>query len=90
MSKWIGKVGQRIEVDITFKGYIYRPTWGDALKLFIMEDNDGNIFTLRSPAKFTVGQKWKLDGKVKRHHSFNGQKQTHIAHWGLMCNGKRN
>lgn len=84
MSEWIGRVGENINRDVTLKGYIHRDKWQDRQKIIILEDEQGNIITIRTYGKFKLGGKWRVDGKVKRHHCFNGQKQTHLSAWGLM------
>ena len=89
MSNWLGRIDERIVAHVTIKSYIWRPAWGTRMKLYLMEDKFGNLLTFRSPAKFTIGGKWRLDGTVKRHHEFHGQKQTHISNWGLMCGDSR-
>lgn len=83
MSNWVGKIGENIEADITVIGYIFRPNWKDKSRLIILKDEAGNILTIKTVGIFRSGQKWRIDGVVKRHHIFGGQKQTHISEWGF-------
>ena len=91
MSEWVGNIGDHTSAQVIFKGYVWRERWGnDVPKLYILEDKDGNILTIRSKAKFTIGQGWKVYGTVKHHKVFRGQKQTHLSNWELMLSGKQN
>ena len=84
-SKHIGVVGQPITANVIVKGYIRRKTWGeDRPTIFLLEDKDGNIITIQSSFKLNVGQRWAIEGNVKNHGSFNGQKQSHLDDWSLM------
>jgi len=84
MSEWLGKIGDRVELDVVIKSCIYRNAWGTNMRLYLVEDKHNNILTFRSTGKFGLGKKWRLDGVVKNHGEFHGQRQTHIADWGLM------
>lgn len=88
MSNWVGNIGEHIALEVISKGYIHRPAWKENHNLVLFEDKHGNIISIMSAAKFKPGQKWTLDGKIRRHNMFNGQKQTHIASWGLMFKPK--
>ena len=84
MSNWVGKLGQQVETNVIVKGCVWRESWGeDAPRLYFLEDKDGNVITIRATIKLHAGQSWGIDGKVKRQHTFNGQKQTHIVKWSL-------
>jgi hypothetical protein len=82
MSDWVGKLGEHILAEVVVKGYVNRKSWDTTL--FILEDKYGNILTINAPCNLQVGQKWKIDGIVKRQNLFNGQQQTHLQRWGLM------
>lgn len=83
MSKWLGKLGHRIEATIKVKGFIHRKSWNNKFIVYLLEDTNGNILTIRSSGKFPIGQVWTVEGKVKRQSTFHGQKQTHISDWGM-------
>lgn len=84
MSDWVGKLGQNVETNVTVKGCVWREAWGnEAPRLYLLEDAAGNVITIRATIKLHQGQTWGIDGKVKRQHTFNGQKQTHITGWSL-------
>jgi len=96
MSDFVGKIGERVGLNVVLKGYISRPSWKnkrsqdqERQKIILFEDEHGNIITIRSGGKFKPGGKWRVMGKVKRHHCFNGQKQTYISEWSLMLQGKK-
>jgi hypothetical protein len=82
MSEFIGKIGQHITANVMCICCVNRINWKSSLILFI--DNGGNIITIQSIGTFKSGTKWTLDGKIKRHNSFMGQKQTHLIGWGLL------
>lgn len=90
MSVWLGNIGDHISADVIVKGYIYRKAWGPyAVKIILLEDNDNNIITIRSPSKLNVGKRWRIDGKVENQSIYNGQYQTHISNWGLMLSKEK-
>lgn len=89
MSEWLGEIGKHITVDAQIKSYVIRPRWGSVKRLYLLEDKHGNILTLLSYGKFNLGKQWRIDGVVTRHNDFNGQKQTHISNWGMMCSPSR-
>lgn len=84
MSNWIGKHNSHIDACVSVKTSIWRLGWGiKAPNIVVLEDDNGNIITIRTAAQFTVGQKWKISGIVKRHLIFRGQRQTHLRNWEL-------
>lgn len=84
MNEWVSKIGAVIIANISVKGYVWRPSWNTPVRIYLLEDKDKNIFTIRSASNFIVGKKWRLDGMVKAHTIFNNQKQTHVSRWGLF------
>lgn len=80
---WLGKRNAHISARVVVKGYVSRNSWGNNNKLFLLEDHEGNILTINSPANFSIGKRWIIDGIVKTHSLFRGQRQTHIKNWEL-------
>ena len=87
MREFLGEVGMRYATPIVFKSYIWRRTWGNNSRIYLLEDRNSNIITIRSTAKFQMMQEWIVDGTVKHHKEFNGQPQTHLSDWSLMLKG---
>lgn len=82
MSAYIAKIGQHITTNVACVCYVNRSNWKS--NLIIFTDECGNIITIQSVGDFKSGSKWTLDGKIKSHNSFMGQKQTHLVNWGLL------
>jgi hypothetical protein len=86
MSNFIGKISYDISTDITIIGFIIRKHWKNNTRIYIAKDNNNNIITFHSNVAFPINQTWNINGKIKRHHIFNEQKQTHISDWHLeLC-----
>jgi hypothetical protein len=84
MSEFIGNVGEHIALEVVSKGYVHRNDWKENQNLILFEDKNGNIVSIMSACKFKPGDKWTIDGRIRQHSFFNGQKQTHLCNWGLM------
>lgn len=84
MSEWLGKIGDHFEANVFVKYYVYRKSWGKVPKLFLFQDEQSNIIVINSSSKFIIGSRWKIDGIIKKHTIFKGQKQTVITNWGIM------
>jgi hypothetical protein len=86
MSNFIGKISYDISTNITIAAFVLRPHWKNNIRIYIAKDINNNIITFHSNVAFPINQRWIINGKVKRHHIFNGQKQTHITDWFLtLC-----
>lgn len=79
-SHFIGEIGQRLTVDVLVKRALEsRNRFNGHLVfsyLYIMEDNDGNVFTWSTQKYFKEGSTYKLCGTVKDHTDYKGTPQT--------------
>lgn len=81
-SAWVGKVGDKVDVDVTITKIL--PTMGQygVVTLISMVDGDGNIYTWwKSGHEETqaVGDCIRVSGKVKSHTEFQSIKQTTLT-----------
>ena len=86
-SQWIGKVGDKLSVDVTVK-YVagFNTNWGYT-NIFTFVDEYGNEIVWKTDTRtFHKGETMKLTGKIKEHSEFRAVKQTvltrcKIASW---------
>ena len=84
-SQHVGKVGDKIEVEVT---YIHTASWENAYggwlnhasvtNLHTFKDSQGNVFTWKTSnfIEADYGQKMTIKGTVKEHSEYKGIKQT--------------
>lgn len=78
-SKFVGEIGERIEVEVTVKRAIPIESYYGCV-IFTFEDEDKNIFVWKTqPRAIEVGSKIKLRGTVKAHNIFRDVEQTVLS-----------
>jgi len=77
-SRYVGEIGDKIQIDLTFKNsFSFMSSFGYCSK-YIFEDVDTNVFTwTTSPCKdFNKGESYKIKGTIKGHNEYKGTEQT--------------
>lgn len=77
-------LGDKILANVVVKGYIYREKWKHNYYIIFLEDTKKNIFTIQLFGKLKIGSPFVLEGEIKNHSCFNGQKQIHVQNWSLL------
>lgn len=78
-SKFVGEIGERIEVEVTVKKAIPIESYYGCV-IFTFEDDNKNIFVWKTqPRAIEVGSKIKLRGTVKAHNIFRDVEQTVLS-----------
>lgn len=78
-SKFVGEIGERIEVEVTVKKAIPIESYYGCV-IFTFEDKNKNIFVWKTqPRAIEVGSKIKLRGTVKAHNIFRDVEQTVLS-----------
>ena len=76
-SRFIGEVGQRLDLTLTVDRAIPIETNYGESTMHIMLDDCGNEFIWTTAAKvLTVGNQYNLRGTVKEHRVYRGKNQT--------------
>lgn len=76
-SRFIGEMGQRLDLTLTVDRAIPIETNYGKSTMHIMLDDCGNEFIWTTAAKvLTVGNQYNLRGTVKNHNLFQGKQQT--------------
>lgn len=76
-SQHVGEVGDRVVVKGVLRGcYSFGPKF-----LNVIEDHDGNIFTLRSARRYakSIGVLVATEGTVSAHVEYKGVKRTELT-----------
>jgi hypothetical protein len=92
-SEYVGKIGQRLSLDVTVtkKISIQTDSWSyydsGVMDIYTLTDKDGNIFTIFTKSRFSdinQGDHVTLKATVKEHKEYKGEKQTVINRpkWG--------
>lgn len=87
-SKFVGEIGERIEVEVTVKKAIPIESYYGCV-IFTFEDKNKNIFVWKTqPRAIEVGSKIKLRGTVKGHNIYKDVSQTILSR--CICLDKLN
>ena len=79
-SEWQGQVGNMLSLTADVKSMEVIPNQYGKTYLYIMTDEQGNIFKwYATQQKLEPGKRYNLRGKVKRHETFEGVKETLIT-----------
>lgn len=78
-TKWVGEVGDRIEINVESFAVVtgWETQWGYT-RIYKIIDTDGNIFTWKTSAwieEYTT----KIKGTIKEHKEYRGEKQTELT-----------
>lgn len=77
-SNFVGDIGKRLEIELTYKKHFsYETKWG-ITKIYLFEDAQGNIYkwSTTNYIEKEEGENLKLKGTIKAHDEYNGEKQT--------------
>ena len=75
-SKFVGEVGDRIEVDVVVKRAVPIENYYGSI-IFTFEDEDKNVYVWKTtPRPIEVGSKIKLRGTIKAHNIYKEVEQT--------------
>ena len=80
-SKWVGEIGDRIElslhIDRSFEGKFQLCEWKSVSSyMYLMHDADGNIYKWSTSCYYKEGDDIHVRGTIKDHAEFRGVKQT--------------
>lgn len=79
-SEWQGQVGNMLSLTADVKSMEVIPNQYGETYLYIMTDEQGNIFKwYATQQKLEPGKRYNLRGKVKGHETFEGVKETLIT-----------
>jgi hypothetical protein len=80
LSQFVGTEGARIEVELTVTKIIGIDSHWGICHLYIMEDQNGNVFKWKSSnAELEQDKIYKLKGTVKAHNTYYGINQTELT-----------
>jgi hypothetical protein len=80
LSQFVGAEGARIEVEVTVTKVIGIDSQWGTCHLYIMEDQNGNVFKWKSSSADLDQEKtYKLKGTVKGHNAYYGVNQTELT-----------
>lgn len=82
VSEWVGEIGERWEMSLTFKSVRYIESMYGRTALHIFSDEKGNVFKwFASNADFGghEGKIFHITGGIKAHKEFKGARETHIT-----------
>lgn len=80
VSQFVGNVGDKIQLNLTVIKRIVWETMFGIQKLFIMTDDNGNIFTWKtSTGNMAEDEKITLKGTIKAHTEYNNNQQTTLT-----------
>lgn len=77
-SNFVGNIGEKLEIELTFKKYFSFETMYGIQKIYLFEDELGNVYkwnTGNSISK-SEGEHLTLKGTIKEHEEYREQKQT--------------
>ena len=76
-GEYQGEVGEKIVKTLTVKNVCYVEDKYGKGKIYIMEDDANNTFVWSTKSKdLDINQTYTIEGKVKSHRVYKGQKQT--------------
>lgn len=89
ISQFVGKVGERIEIEVTYIGspYFKRPSYygygEETVYIHTFKDANGNKLVWKTSSRggekdVNEGDKVTLIGTVKEHSEYKGEKQTNL------------
>lgn len=79
-SEWQGQVGNMLSLTADVKSMEVIPNQYGETYLYIMTDEQGNIFKwYATQQKLEPGKRYNLRGKVKGHETYEGVKETLIT-----------
>lgn len=83
-SKFVGEIGQRIEVEVTVKRAVPLENYYGSV-IFTFEDADKNIYVWKTqPRQIEVGEHLKLRGTIKAHNIFRDVEQTILTRCTIL------
>ena len=89
-SKFIGEVGEKITVKLTFDNAFGFDTQFGFCVIKKFKDDNGNIFTTTSNNKLfndlEIGDSVSMEVKVKQHKEYRGENQTVFSYPKLLTN----
>ena len=89
-SKFIGEVGEKITVKLTFDNAFGFDTQFGYCVIKKFKDDNGNIFTTTSNNKLfndlEIGDSVSMEVKVKQHKEYRGENQTVFSYPKLLTN----
>ena len=89
-SKFIGEVGEKITVKLTFDNFFGFDTQFGFCVIKKFKDDNGNIFTTTSNNKLfndlEIGDSVSMEVKVKQHKEYRGENQTVFSYPKLLTN----
>lgn len=86
---YVGEVGKKVELDVTYKSrYDYKNAYGN-VNIFKLEDENGNVLVWKTSSwleivvdgyceSIELGSKIRIKATIKEHSDYNGEKQTLI------------
>lgn len=84
-SKYLGEVGQRLELAVVVKKAINIDNYFGSQTLHIFETPEGDVATwLTSARTLEVGKQYKLRGTIKSLDLYKGQKQTTLTRCTML------
>jgi hypothetical protein len=79
-GEWVGKIGEKIEIEVEFIKKYYKDTLYGMMKIMTFKDKNGNIFVwfTNSSASnyFEEDKTYTLTGTIKSHDLYGKMKQT--------------
>ena len=79
-SRYIGKVGDRLEMDVTCKKASVSQSIYGISYFYVFEDKEGNVYTWGTSARsLDEGVKYHLKGTVKEHTTYRNVCQTALT-----------
>ena len=80
VSEYVGKPGDRLEVEIEVVGFRRIDGYYGSSNIITMEDANGNVYVwITSARSWQVGEKKVIKGTVKEHKTFRNVKQTYLT-----------
>jgi len=87
-SFYFGTVGDKVELELTFKKVFWYDTQFGSMSIYIFEDADGHQFKWNTSSGFGTnleeGDIVKIKGTIKEHSEYNGIKQTVLTRCKLV------
>lgn len=88
-SKYMGNVGERIEVELTVVKALALNGYYGASTMHIMEDADQNVYVWTTASKsWSEGTVHKVRGTVKEHKTYKNTQQTILTRCAEMKKGE--
>lgn len=80
ISEYYGNIGEKIQINVTFKHFSSFETMYGISKLYIFEDEKGNIFTWFTTTNLDINYEDKITIKatIKEHTIYEDKKQTQL------------